>query len=202
MECNWPLSCSATVQTAQEWVPFLTGMSKNKVELVASICLMFQRNNKWLFFQQRECAECRGRRHIWQVILHFSNIKVCLLQCYFVLNCQNLSSFRVLTELVNKMRDMQMDKTELGCLRAIVLFNPGAWAMLKYKDLYVWQRNHMQASWAHLNVCCIFLQMLKDSPTPARWSSLEKRSMHHWKRTANRDTLSSREGELSTVITH
>lgn len=23
------------------------------------------------------------------------------------------------------MRDMQMDKTELGCLRAIVLFNPG-----------------------------------------------------------------------------
>uniref|UniRef100_A0A8C5ELQ8 Retinoic acid receptor RXR n=2 Tax=Gouania willdenowi TaxID=441366 RepID=A0A8C5ELQ8_GOUWI len=31
----------------------------------------------------------------------------------------------VLTELVSKMRDMQMDKTELGCLRAIVLFNPG-----------------------------------------------------------------------------
>lgn len=37
----------------------------------------------------------------------------------------NLFSPRVLTELVNKMRDMQMDKTELGCLRAIVLFNPG-----------------------------------------------------------------------------
>ncbi|CAB1334781.1 unnamed protein product [Coregonus sp. 'balchen'] len=33
---------------------------------------------------------------------------------------------RVLTELVSKMRDMQMDKTELGCLRAIVLFNPDA----------------------------------------------------------------------------
>uniref|UniRef100_A0A8C9WYH3 Retinoic acid receptor RXR n=1 Tax=Sander lucioperca TaxID=283035 RepID=A0A8C9WYH3_SANLU len=33
---------------------------------------------------------------------------------------------RVLTELVNKMRDMQMDKAELGCLRAIVLFNPDA----------------------------------------------------------------------------
>ncbi|XP_058243026.1 retinoic acid receptor RXR-beta-B isoform X1 [Hemibagrus wyckioides] len=32
----------------------------------------------------------------------------------------------VLTELVNKMRDMQMDKTELGCLRAIILFNPDA----------------------------------------------------------------------------
>ena len=35
------------------------------------------------------------------------------------------SPHRVLTELVSKMRDMQMDKTELGCLRAIVLFNPG-----------------------------------------------------------------------------
>ncbi|KAJ6653865.1 hypothetical protein lerEdw1_008613 [Lerista edwardsae] len=33
---------------------------------------------------------------------------------------------RVLTELVSKMKDMQMDKSELGCLRAIVLFNPDA----------------------------------------------------------------------------
>ena len=32
---------------------------------------------------------------------------------------------RVLTELVAKMREMKMDKTELGCLRAIVLYNPG-----------------------------------------------------------------------------
>jgi len=32
---------------------------------------------------------------------------------------------RVLTELVAKMRELKMDKTELGCLRAIVLFNPG-----------------------------------------------------------------------------
>lgn len=32
---------------------------------------------------------------------------------------------RVLTELVSKMREMKMDKSELGCLRAIVLFNPG-----------------------------------------------------------------------------
>jgi hypothetical protein len=37
--------------------------------------------------------------------------------------CRSLS--RVLTELVSKMRDMRMDKTELGCLRAIILFNPG-----------------------------------------------------------------------------
>lgn len=40
-----------------------------------------------------------------------------------------------------------------------------------------------------------FLQMLKGSLTPARWSCLEKRSMHHWKPTANRDTQSSREGK-------
>ncbi|XP_062873317.1 retinoic acid receptor RXR-gamma-A isoform X2 [Trichomycterus rosablanca] len=33
---------------------------------------------------------------------------------------------RVLSELVSKMKDMQMDRTELGCLRAIVLFNPDA----------------------------------------------------------------------------
>lgn len=32
---------------------------------------------------------------------------------------------RVLTELVAKMRDMAMDRTELGCLRTIILFNPG-----------------------------------------------------------------------------
>lgn len=40
--------------------------------------------------------------------------------------CSPMSSTRrVLTELVSKMKDMQMDKSELGCLRAIVLFNPG-----------------------------------------------------------------------------
>lgn len=32
---------------------------------------------------------------------------------------------RVLTELVSKMREMKMDKTELGALRTIVLYNPG-----------------------------------------------------------------------------
>jgi len=31
---------------------------------------------------------------------------------------------RVLIELVSKLQEMQMDKTELGCLRSIVLFNP------------------------------------------------------------------------------
>lgn len=31
---------------------------------------------------------------------------------------------RVLTELVAKMKEMKMDKTEIGCLRTIILFNP------------------------------------------------------------------------------
>ena len=31
-----------------------------------------------------------------------------------------------LNRLVSKMQEMSMDKTELGCLRAIVLFNPDA----------------------------------------------------------------------------
>ncbi|XP_070151612.1 retinoid X receptor ultraspiracle isoform X1 [Polyergus mexicanus] len=33
---------------------------------------------------------------------------------------------RVLSELVSKMREMKMDRTELGCLRSIILFNPDA----------------------------------------------------------------------------
>ncbi|XP_011166457.1 retinoic acid receptor RXR-alpha-B isoform X1 [Solenopsis invicta] len=31
---------------------------------------------------------------------------------------------RVMSELVSKMREMKMDRTELGCLRSIILFNP------------------------------------------------------------------------------
>ena len=32
---------------------------------------------------------------------------------------------RILTDLVSKMRAMCVDRVELGCLRVIVLFNPG-----------------------------------------------------------------------------
>ena len=51
---------------------------------------------------------------------------------------------RVLTELVAKMRDMKMDKTELGCLRSIVLFNPGevTWHTSFYlRDCAYWSLN-------------------------------------------------------------
>uniref|UniRef100_A0A6I8Q3T6 Retinoic acid receptor RXR n=1 Tax=Xenopus tropicalis TaxID=8364 RepID=A0A6I8Q3T6_XENTR len=43
----------------------------------------------------------------------------------------------VLTELVSKMRDMRMDKTELGCLRAIILFNPDAKGLSNPGDVEV-----------------------------------------------------------------
>lgn len=32
---------------------------------------------------------------------------------------------RVQTELVDRMKEIKMDKCELGCLRAIILLNPG-----------------------------------------------------------------------------
>lgn len=32
---------------------------------------------------------------------------------------------RVVSEIVGKMRDMKVDRAELGCLKAIILFNPG-----------------------------------------------------------------------------
>ncbi|XP_035209035.1 retinoic acid receptor RXR-alpha-B-like isoform X2 [Stegodyphus dumicola] len=42
---------------------------------------------------------------------------------------------RLLSELVIKMREMKMDKTELGCLKAIILFNPEA-KNLKSTQIY------------------------------------------------------------------
>ncbi|XP_045202226.1 retinoic acid receptor RXR-like isoform X1 [Mercenaria mercenaria] len=42
---------------------------------------------------------------------------------------------RVLTELVSKMREMKMDKSELGCLRAIVLFNPDAKGLTSVQEV-------------------------------------------------------------------
>lgn len=55
----------------------------------------------------------------------FFNLQPCRLYLSLIV-CPPMSpTCRVLTELVSKMKDMQMDKSELGCLRAIVLFNPG-----------------------------------------------------------------------------
>nr|ACO44670.1 retinoid X receptor isoform 3 [Crangon crangon] len=44
---------------------------------------------------------------------------------------------RVLSELVAKMKEMKMDKTELGCLRSIVLFNPDARGLTSCNDVEI-----------------------------------------------------------------
>lgn len=41
--------------------------------------------------------------------------------------------------------------------------------------------------------------MLKDFLNPVRWNFLGKRSMHHWKLTANRDTQNNKEGICPTL---
>lgn len=44
--------------------------------------------------------------------------------------------------------------------------------------------------------CCVLLQMQRAFPTPVKWSSWEKKSMHHWRPTVNRNILSSRGGTV------
>lgn len=97
---------------------------------------------------------------------------------------------------------MQMDKTELGCLRAIVLFNPGS-----IISFFTWTKRILVYS-LFKTLLWYSCQMRKDSPAQRRWSCLEKRSMHHWKLIANRSIQSSREGKraqlwraLITVVT-
>lgn len=68
--------------------------------------------------------------HLKFLVITFFFVFVYLCCDSLTLSCYSLISCRVLTELVSKMKDMQMDKTELGCLRAIVLFNPGQFGSL------------------------------------------------------------------------
>lgn len=84
-----------------------------------------------------------------------------------------------------------MDKTELGCLRAIVLFNPGARARGRCQPL-------ARRSQRSLLTIRSVLQMQKDFPNPAKWSCSERRSTPRWRPIANRDTQSSREGKGQT----
>lgn len=44
---------------------------------------------------------------------------------------------RVLTELISKMREMKMDKTELGCLRSVILFNPDVRGLKSIQEVEV-----------------------------------------------------------------
>lgn len=74
---------------------------------------------------------------IWEGITHPNHMLSICHNIYSILapcdDCRNSAHDagvgtifdRVLTELVAKMREMKMDKTELAALKAIVLFNPG-----------------------------------------------------------------------------
>ena len=57
---------------------------------------------------------------------------------------------RVLTELVAKMREMNMDKSELACLKAIVLFNPGTLSTSIFSLLFQEQTIHIFPVWENL----------------------------------------------------
>jgi len=57
---------------------------------------------------------------------------------------------RVLTELVAKMRDMGMDRTELGCLRTIILFNPGNFSIVIYNFINI---NYLYKEYIFLYLC-------------------------------------------------
>lgn len=98
---------------------------KNKMPLINVFMCVYL----LLFHAGRVCRVQRSVPYLTGNFIYNNFIKPCdqFIEEFQVIFPSFLSLCRVLTELVNKMRDMQMDKTELGCLRAIVLFNPGPW---------------------------------------------------------------------------
>lgn len=75
------------------------------------------------------------------------------------------------------MRDMQMDKTELGCLRAIVLFNPGT----AFLPLHLLSRPGCQPAWgtrvpglSSQPHCSRALQRQRPAPSPSLGVSLTR----------------------------
>ena len=87
---------------------------------------------------------------------------------------------RVMVELVTKMQEMTMDKTELGCLRAIVLFNPDVKG-LKEISRYIFTFNTLSIFISfHLN------------PLPCRVEQLRERvyaSLEEYTRTTNENEM-------------
>ena len=73
---------------------------------------------------------------------------------------------RVLVELVGKMKEMKMDKAELGCLRAIVLFNPDAKGLDTDPSLLV--ETHREKVYATLEEYC----RLNHENEPSRFAKL------------------------------
>ena len=85
-----------------------------------------------------------------------------------------------MVELVTKMQEMTMDKTELGCLRAIVLFNPDVKG-LKEISRYI----------LTFNTLSIFISFHLN-PLPCRVEQLRERvyaSLEEYTRTTNENEM-------------
>lgn len=74
------------------------------------------------------------------------------------------------------MKDMQMDKTELGCLRAIVLFNPGQFNILLFyydSDFRFVAVSVFYLDW--LFVCFVFFADAKGLSNPSEVEGLREK---------------------------
>ncbi|XP_047363131.1 retinoic acid receptor RXR-alpha-B isoform X2 [Vespa velutina] len=60
----------------------------------------------------------------------------------------------VLSELVTKMREMEMDKTELGCLRSIILFNPDVRGLKSIQEVSLLREKIYAALEEYTRVSC------------------------------------------------
>nr|AGF50212.1 ultraspiracle protein [Polyrhachis vicina] len=61
---------------------------------------------------------------------------------------------RVLSELVSKMREMKMDRTELGCLRSIILFNPDVRGLKSIQEVSMLREKIYAALEEYTRVSC------------------------------------------------
>ncbi|KAH0951686.1 hypothetical protein HN011_012260 [Eciton burchellii] len=61
---------------------------------------------------------------------------------------------RVLSELVSKMREMKMDRTELGCLRSIILFNPDVRGLKSIQEVSLLREKIYAALEEYTRVSC------------------------------------------------
>lgn len=97
------------------------------------------------------------------------------------------------------MKDMQMDKTELGCLRAIVLFNPGQFIILAFSPGCVFKQIYCRICVLSGLTFCLFCrlffpQMQKVFQTLQRSRGWGKRFTPLWSRTPSRNTPTSLAG--------
>lgn len=165
--------------------------------IVILMCTLY--NNYCLM--QGECAECRSRCHIWQVKKIVSKCDVAFLlftlwHFSFSNNLCNICHYLgFLLSLSIKWEICKWTK------RSWAAFEP-LFSSTQVPGSICWSLTNTFTTWGILWVilAVLSLQMLKASPTPVKWSSLEKKSMHHWKPIANRDTQSSKGGKCGPLV--